>query len=65
MKIVETDNYGGDYPDEHFVRGIMPSLSKEGAKAIADILNKEKGPNSHRYYMVVKDDYKLKPGFEP
>ena len=64
MKIVETDNYGGDYPDEHFVTGI-PRLSQEAAEAIADILNAEKGSNSHRYYMVVKDDYELKPGFEP
>ena len=61
-RIVETDNYGGDYPDEKFVN--IPSFSqKEDAKKIADSLNKHFCRS--RYWKVVEADYILKPGFEP
>jgi hypothetical protein len=63
MKIVETDNFGGDYPNEKFVN--LPSMPKEQCKAVADIVNGYTGENSSRYWKVVEDDYKLQPGFEP
>ena len=64
-KIVETDNFGGDYPDEKFVS--LPLLSKEDAEAIAEVINDrlcidEFGP---RYWKVVEKDYNLQPGFKP
>jgi hypothetical protein len=64
MKIIHTDNYGGDYPDEQFVTEI-PSMNKERMQSIADAINKAIGLNAYRYYEVVEDDYKLSPGFEP
>lgn len=63
MKIVNTDNYGGDYPNESFVN--LPSMTKEHAKRVADEINKGFGEHCHRYWKVVDDDYKLAPGFEP
>lgn len=61
MRIVETDNYGGDYPNERFA---MPySLSEIAAKEITDVINKHLCRN--RYWKVVADDYTLQPGFEP
>jgi hypothetical protein len=66
--IVETDNLGGDYPDEAFV---IRNLTKDTAEQIADLINKEKciGPFATRYWKVVEDSYKkpyqLIPGFEP
>lgn len=62
MRIVDTDNFGGDYPNERFV--LWP-MRQESADAIAAILNADAGPNAFRYYMVVADDYVLQPGFEP
>lgn len=66
MKIIETDNYGGDYPDEKFV-GIRQLMNAEQAKIIADALNKAFNPDGHgsRFWDVVPDDYELRPGFEP
>jgi hypothetical protein len=61
-RIVDTDNFGGDYPDEKFV--LWP-MREEFAQRIADILNEESGPNGKRFYRVVDDDYQLVPGFEP
>lgn len=63
-KIVNTDNYGGDYPNEKFVTG-LPNLPKERLKPIADAINAQLGPHADRYYKVVADDYELQPGFEP
>jgi hypothetical protein len=67
MRIVDTDNFGGDYPDEHFHGHCMP---EKVARAIADMLNADlQGPDdsytASRYYKVVRDDYKLQPGFTP
>lgn len=61
-RIVDTDNYGGDYPLESFVLFPMP---EEHAKQIADLINKAAGPNHHRFWKVVPNDYVLQPGFEP
>lgn len=64
MKIVNTDNFGGDYPDEKFVEN-LPYLNKEGLLRIAEAINIELGPHHSRFFRVVEDDYKLQPGFEP
>lgn len=61
-KIVETDNYGRDYPDEKFVN--IPRLPKEKCKEIADIINNH-CEGSSRYWKVEPFDYGLQPGFEP
>ena len=59
MRIVDTDNFGGD---EKF---ILWPMSRDKAQRIADILNEDCGDYTPRYYKVVENDYKLKPGFEP
>ena len=62
-KIVETDNYAGDYPDESFVN--IPPLPLPHASAVAKAINAAFGENHHRYWMVKPEDYQLQPGFEP
>jgi len=62
MRIVDTDNFCRDYPGEKFV---LWSFPEHIARRIADALNDWAGPNAQRYYMVVEEDYKLIPGFEP
>ena len=63
-KIIETDNFGGDYPDEKFLN--IPSTNKENAEAIAEAINNIcSGPSSSRYWRVVERGYELSPGFEP
>lgn len=64
FRVVNTDNFGGDYPNESFV---CPPLSKPLCEMIATELN---GPEAgwnymSQYYKVVPDGYKLQPGFEP
>lgn len=64
-KIIETDNFGRDYPNESFVLDAR-TLSQAGAEAIATILNREwSGDDAPRYWRAVPDDYRLQPGFEP
>lgn len=63
MRIVETDNFGGDYPNEKFLN--LPSFPYDTCKKIADMINEATGPHTLRYWKVVEDDYKLQPGFEP
>ena len=63
MKIVETDNYGSDYPDEIFIN--LPSMRKEHAYMVANAINMGFPSNRDRYWKVEEDDYKLQPGFEP
>lgn len=60
-RIVETDNYGGDYPDEKFVGPIMVDWDK--AKIAADVFNSY-SDQDNRYYKVVFLPYNLIPGFE-
>lgn len=67
-RIVETDNLGGDYPDEKFVS--LPLLSRAHADAIAKAINDCLCPDdppgsSTRFWKVVENGYKLAPGFEP
>lgn len=63
MKIIETDNFGGDYPNESFVN--LPSMSKEHAKKVANAINQGFPEHYFRYWRVVENDYILQPGFEP
>lgn len=63
-RIVETDNFGGDYPDESFLK--LPPMSEEMANKVCDVINDCcSGPNEPRYWKVVPEGYKLQPGFEP
>jgi hypothetical protein len=65
VKIVETDNFGGDYPNEQFLN-IAPT-SREKAQAIADAVNAAfcDHDNASRFWRVVEDNYVLQPGFTP
>ncbi len=66
MRIVETDNFGGDYPNEKFVN--LPIMSEEACKAVCEVVNSFCSPPGHdcpRYWKVVPNDYTLVPGFEP
>lgn len=60
-RIIETDNFGGDYPDEKFLN--VPQLPREKAQAIADAINEAVGERHPRYWRVVENDYVLQPGF--
>lgn len=62
FRIVETDNFGGDYPNESF-HG--PHMKYDECETVADIFNAAHGPDGSRFYKVVHDSYKLQPGFEP
>jgi hypothetical protein len=63
-RIVETDNFGGDYPDEKFLN--IGLITRETAIEIARLINKElSGDSCPRYWKVVKMGYELIPGFEP
>lgn len=62
MRIVDTDNYGGDYPNERFLLWYM---SEKHARKIVDVINEAAGPTSNRYWKVVDNDYELQSGFEP
>ena len=65
FKIVQTDNYGGDYPDELFVTGLPYPHHRNAAQKIADAINATVPGTHHRYWKVVEGDYELLPGFEP
>lgn len=70
MKIIETDNFAGDYPDEKFLSltdsegNTRPFVTTPNfAEGIAAELNVGRAYN--RFYRVVEDNYTLQPGFEP
>jgi hypothetical protein len=63
MRIVETDNFGGDYPNERFLN--LPPLVREHAHAVVNAINSGFPLDAHRCWKVVDNDYKLQPGFEP
>jgi len=64
MKIIETDNFAGDYPDEKFVN--IPSMQREAANRVCEEINQAcSGATASRYWRVVDNDYVLQPGFEP
>jgi hypothetical protein len=65
-RIVDTDNFGGDYPNEEFWAIGIPS--QHIAEGLADAYNRKMGMHSPRNLMVVEHieiEYKLQPGFEP
>ena len=63
MRIVNTDNFAGEYPNESFVN--IPSLSKVNAGFIAQMINEEcSGITASRYWKVVENNYKLPPTME-
>ena len=61
-RIIETDNFDGDYPDEKFT--LFP-MHKHHAEKIAKDINEAAGANCTRYWKVEISSYKLQPGFEP
>lgn len=63
-RVVQTDNFGRDYPNERFVEGI-PFMNKDQAEQLAQLLNSFVPTNHNRYWKVVNHDYELSPGFEP
>ena len=65
MKLVDTDNFGRDYPDEKFYNHIPDNISKEDAEKIAAIVNRYGGSYCPRYCKVVENDYVLDGPFEP
>jgi hypothetical protein len=67
MKILNTDNFGSDYPNESFVENLPCPLTERQAQLICDAINSVvQHPEQHpRYWRVVSDDYQLQPGFEP
>lgn len=67
FRVVDTDNFDGDYPDEKFVG---PRLTRKDAEAVAAACNRNgSGPLADRFFKLVEDSvakpYKLQPGFEP
>lgn len=62
-RVVNTDNFGSDYPDERWVGPPRDTIAD--AKVDADGLNAIAGEHSSRYYKVVQLPYKLQPGFQP
>ena len=61
-RVVETDNFGRDYPDERFVG---PSMMYEDCERVAAIFNVTTGDGADRFYKTEHESYKLQPGFEP
>lgn len=62
--VVETNNFGGGYPDERLIVACV--LKKTTAEAIAKLLVDDiGGDDSPRYWKIVERGYKLQPGFEP
>ena len=55
-RIVNTDNFGGDYPNETFVN--LPALPGEENKIICKWINRG-GEYASRYYKVVPTNYVL------
>jgi len=60
-RIVDTDNFGRDYPDERFV--VPFAMDEEDAETVCRILNAWSGPDAQRYYKAVDPEYRLSPGF--
>jgi hypothetical protein len=63
VRIIETDNFGGDYPDEKFLN--LPQMTKEHADAVCKAINAGFPTDCSRHWRTVANDYKLVPGFEP
>lgn len=64
MKIIDTDNFDGDYPNEVIVADNITDPTK--ARIMCDALNEKlSGTYAPRFYKVVDDNYQLAPLFEP
>ena len=64
FKVVETDNFGGDYPNEKFATPY--SFTRFQARGVAELFNSMfGGEHAPRYWKVVELPYELQPGFEP
>ena len=63
MKIVETDNFCGDYPDEKFMN--LPNMTAEHAYEVVNDINAGFPEDYPRFWKSVENDYVLQPGFEP
>lgn len=64
--VVDTDNFGGDYPNEKFVSVPMTQeRAAEHCRKLNTELERQFGCNSPRWYKVVEEGYVLQPGFEP
>lgn len=63
MRIVETDNFGRDFPDEKFLN--LPPMPELNALEVAAVINAAFSSMHPRFWRAVPDDYKLRPGFEP
>jgi hypothetical protein len=64
-RVVDTDNFGGDYPNEQLMAEGFPS--EYDALLYADAANVKAGKHATRYFKVVKHieiTYSLQPGFE-
>lgn len=64
MKIIDTDNFGGDYPDEKVVADNITNRDF-GELMTAALNDMYVYPDSPRYYKLVEDGYVLQPGFKP
>lgn len=73
FRIVDTDNYGRDYPDERFLSKTdsdgksypLQFTNDAQARQVADVLNGPIKGHKPRWWKVVHNDYVLQPGFEP
>lgn len=65
-RLVETDNYNGDYPNETWATPYM-FLDEQAARSVANALNDYllPGGQGNRFVKVVSVPYKLAPGFQP
>ena len=63
-RVVETDNFGGDYPNESFEG---PLMTYEECERVAEMFNtaSHAAHGGNRYYKTEHTSYKLAPGFEP
>jgi hypothetical protein len=63
MRIIETDNFDRDYPNEEDIAIRIKSLRH--ADIMCKALNAATGEYAVRFYRVVTDDYVLRPGDVP
>lgn len=63
-RVVETDNFGGDYPNEKFVEN-LPSMNEKQAEMLAYLINTFTRETTDRFWKVVPGNYELQTGFEP
>jgi hypothetical protein len=62
-RIIETDNFGGDYPNEKWATPY--SFTKEQAAIMRECFNSLlSGETAPRYWREVEEGYQLQPGLE-